>query len=349
MNKIWDLNRLEIVSHPSVHTKEFCSQVKSLQASYFCKVKVLAVFVICVDWHCTAKWDEFKRLYQSRYFFFFYCQETISIKLNRKLKVKMRQTVNLILPWWELINISTGTLMHYLNCTRSLGKLPFLKFSQHCHLAGRVQVHHSINALISCRGEESRSPSRLRQRSGDGGFGGSAARRAAVPATDGLRRRAPRSGTGCWPWVRRDARLPARSSPLSVLLPAEGLLSTEGEDAGRADISCKSLERGTGTSLCLSCFLPWKTRFPDLMVEEVEYWQGWLRRPSEACWFLVCFLLRVGCSCPQTGSASQERHPSVIQKELFINGRKWNKWRIMSHVKEKLTLINHWLAQCSHH
>lgn len=62
----------------------------------------------------------------------------------------MQQTVNLILPWWELINISTGMLVHYLNCSRSLGKLPFLKFSDYRHLGSWVQLHHFINLLISC-------------------------------------------------------------------------------------------------------------------------------------------------------------------------------------------------------
>lgn len=105
-------------------------------------------------------------------YFFFYCQEIISIKLNRKLEVKMQQTVNLILPWWELINISTGILMHYLNCTRSLGKLPFLKFSNYCHLVSGVQVRHFINLLISYRGDSSLTQSRLKyQRSNNYFYG----------------------------------------------------------------------------------------------------------------------------------------------------------------------------------
>lgn len=61
--------------------------------------------------------------------------EPISIKLNRRLKGKLQQTVHLIIPQWELINISTGTFMHYLNRTWSLKKLPFLfyrKFSNNC-------------------------------------------------------------------------------------------------------------------------------------------------------------------------------------------------------------------------
>lgn len=65
----------------------------------------------------------------------------------------MQQTVNLILPWWELINISIGILVRYLNCTWSLGKLPFLKFSDYCHLLSWVQVHHFINLIISYCGD----------------------------------------------------------------------------------------------------------------------------------------------------------------------------------------------------
>lgn len=135
MNKIWDLNRFKVVSHPSIHTKEFSSQVKSLQASYLRRVKLLAGFCsLCrLTLPCQIRKVQ-EALSKWGMHFFFHCLEIILMKLNKKLKVKLQQTVNLILPWWELINISTGILMHYLNCTWSFRKLPFLEFSDDCPL-----------------------------------------------------------------------------------------------------------------------------------------------------------------------------------------------------------------------
>lgn len=55
------------------------------------------------------------------------------------------------------------------------------------------------------------------------------------------------------------------------------------------------------------------------------------------------------CSCSQTSPAFQDRQHSVIQRDLSIARRKWSKWRIMFNCKNKLTLINHWITQCSQH
>lgn len=61
------------------------------------------------------------------YIYFFHGQEIVSVELNGKLKVRLQPTVNLILPWWELINISTGMLLHHLNLHMILRKIAFSK------------------------------------------------------------------------------------------------------------------------------------------------------------------------------------------------------------------------------
>lgn len=71
--------------------------------------------------------------------FFFHGQELISVEPDGKLKVRLQPTVNLKLHSWELINISTGILTHYLNLHRILRKIAFLKFSSDCPLLRRLR------------------------------------------------------------------------------------------------------------------------------------------------------------------------------------------------------------------
>lgn len=73
------------------------------------------------------------------YMYYFHGQELISVEPDGKLKVRLQPTVNLMLPWWELINISTGILMHYLNLHMILRKIAFLKFSSGCPLLRRLR------------------------------------------------------------------------------------------------------------------------------------------------------------------------------------------------------------------
>ena len=126
MNKIRHLNRFRTVSHPSAHTKVFSRGGKTLQASYLCKVKLLVGFctlcklmLLCQirdGQEASSKWG---------IYIFFHGQEIVSVELNGKLKERLQPTVNLILPWWELINISTGMLLHHLNLHMILRKIAF--------------------------------------------------------------------------------------------------------------------------------------------------------------------------------------------------------------------------------
>ena len=234
----------------------------------------------------------------------------------------MQQTVNLILPWWELINISTGILLRYLNCTWSLGKLPFLKFSDSCHLESWVQVHHFINLLISYWGGGSQTQSHFKYHSSNNYFYGSTDWRGSWPCKEHLQAE-PGSGdeaAGSKPiaaggdrsfresrfvhrhgdawWFQRGRLAVGKELTTLWLCLTGGICLTVRGGGGE---NTKQVWKEELEQFAFQLLFTLKHAVPNLMLEDVGGWTGWLRRPAETRVGPSC-----GCCCARGAAARKQ-------------------------------------------